>query len=45
MPRHDSKEWTMVTGELGTRVMEQDRFDRAGRTGQPGQDIQRVQSG
>jgi hypothetical protein len=49
MPGHDSKDQTvgqveMGTGELGTRVMEQDSWDRTGGTGQPEQDKQRRQS-
>jgi hypothetical protein len=34
MPGHNSKDWTVVTGELGTRAMEQDSCERTGRTGQ-----------
>jgi hypothetical protein len=34
MPGNDNKDWTLGTGELWTRVMEQDSWDRKGGTEQ-----------
>jgi hypothetical protein len=53
MPRQDSKDQIVRTGELGTRAMEQDSWERTGRIGkldktggtEQGQDSQRIQSG
>jgi hypothetical protein len=35
MPGQDSKDQTVGTGELGTRAIEQDSWDRTGRNNRP----------